>query len=160
MALLRRAPREVYRVFDESDFLAGGAPGEEWEPVSTEAGGSRRFHRIAGAAMFAGAVAAMGAVLVLHRPASHTPGRSIATPASVHHARGARPGSPSYAAGVPEGSRATGRAVAPPRAWRTLTAAWSVAKSFVGTVPAPPVDSVAGAEGSPQLERAEFGFER
>jgi len=54
MALLRRAPREVYRVFSESDFLAGGGEDEQWQPVATDAGAPRRRRRIAVAAMLAG----------------------------------------------------------------------------------------------------------
>lgn len=162
MALLRRAPREVYRVFSESDFLAGGAADEQWEPVTSETVGRRRLHRMGGAAMLAGAVAAVGAVLVLRRPQPQAPVRSIVSrpsPVSVGEARAARAGSASDAARVSEHVRSTRRAVATARG-RTATATSSRGHSSGGSMPAPAVNPVAGAVSSAQLERAEFGFER
>jgi hypothetical protein len=84
MSLLRREPREVYRVYDEGEFLAGadhagthrdGTEGEESPPLrpdelphervstasSGEGAGVRRF---AGPAMLVGAVAAVGGLVV------------------------------------------------------------------------------------------------
>jgi hypothetical protein len=158
MALLRRAPREVYRVFSESDFLAGGDADEQWQPVATDAGARRRPRRIAVTAMLAGAVAAVGAVLVLHRPPSQAPGRSIAPPVPGE-ARPAFPRSASGVARVSEDPRAMRLAVGAARA-RTLAATSSAGRSSAAGMPAPPVSAVAVAGSSAQLERAEFGFER
>jgi hypothetical protein len=157
MALLRRAPREVYRVFSESDFLAGGDEDVQWQQVATDAGARRRPRRMAVAAMLAGAIAAVAVVLPLHRPPSQAPGRSIAPPAPGE-ARPASPGSASGAARVSEDPRAMRHEVGPARA-RTLAPTSSAGSSAAGT-PAPPVTAVAVAGGSAQLERAEFGFER
>jgi hypothetical protein len=155
MALLRRAPREVYRVFSESDFLAGADADEQWQPVARDADLERRPHRMAVGAMLAGAVAAVGAVLVLHRPPAHAPARSIA-PSAPGEVRPARPGSASEVARASEQPRAMRRVVEQVRA-RTLTA-MSAARSSAMGVPAP--TPVAGAGSSPQLAAAEFGFER
>jgi hypothetical protein len=158
MALLRRAPREVYRVFSESDFLAGADADEQWEPVATDAGARRRAHRIALVATLAGAVAAVGTVLALHRPPSQAPGRSIAPPVA-DEARRVRPGSASEAARVSEDPLATRRAVGRSRA-RTLTATSSAGRSSAAGMPTAGATAVAVTGSSPQLERAEFGFER
>jgi hypothetical protein len=156
MALLRRAPREVYRVFSESDFLAGADADEQWQPDATDVAAGRRPRRMAVAAMLVGAMAAVSAVLVLHPPPSQAPGRSLGPPAPGG-ARPARPGSASEDTHASEGSRATRRAVAPMRA-RTTTALSSAGRLPAAEVPAP--TPVAGAASSPELEPAEFGFER
>jgi hypothetical protein len=158
MALLRRAPREVYRVFSESDFLAGGSEDEQWQPVATDAGARRRPRRIAVAAMLAGALAAVAVVLVLHRPPAQAPARSIAPPAPGQ-VRRALPGSANGAARVSEDPRAMRRAVGPARA-RTRIPTSSAGRSSAAGISASPVSAVAVAGSSTQLERAEFGFER
>jgi hypothetical protein len=155
MALLRRAPREVYRVFSESDFLAGADADEQLQPVAADAGLERRPHRMAAGAMLAAAVAAVGAVLVLHRPPSQAPARSIAPPAPGE-ARPARPGSASEVAHDSGDPRPMRRAVVPTRA-RTLTAMSAGRSSAMGVPASTPG---AGAGSSPQLAPAEFGFER
>jgi hypothetical protein len=69
MTLLRRAPREVYRVYDEEEFLAG----EEWIECPQSAcpdteerdGGGARARHLAVAAMLCSAVGAVGGVIVI-----------------------------------------------------------------------------------------------
>lgn len=158
MALLRRAPREVYRVFSESDFLAGGDAAEPWQPVATDIGAGRRPHRIAVAAMLAGAAAAVGMVLVLHRPPSRAPVSSIA-PSTRAEPRPARLGSASEVARVSKDARAMRRVVEPIRS-RTVTAMTSAARSPAAGVHPPAVTPVVGVGNSPRLQPAEFGFER
>jgi len=65
MTLLRGAPREVYRVYDEQSFLEGVEREERPEraPVGTGANGARR---LAGAAMVCGAVGAVGGLLAVN----------------------------------------------------------------------------------------------
>jgi hypothetical protein len=87
--LRRRAPREVYRVYDEDEFLDGAGDEEFFEPVepvkpvkpvepvklgepAASAGtGERRLRRLAGAAMLVGAVGTVGGAIAINisRPA-------------------------------------------------------------------------------------------
>src|SRR5580692_272813 len=71
MTLLRRAPREVYRVYSEAEFFDGPADTELFTPTHASGAGERRLRRLAGAAMLAGAVGTMGGAVVLagSRPA-------------------------------------------------------------------------------------------
>jgi hypothetical protein len=74
MTLLRRAPREVYRVYSEAEFFDGAAAGLElFTSANAPGGAERRLRRLAGAAMLAGAVGTMGGAVVL---ASSRPTRS------------------------------------------------------------------------------------
>jgi len=76
VTLLRRRPREVYRVYSEEEYLNDAGPdlatlGEELspasvQPVSQGAGAHRRRHRVAGVAMLAGAVGIVGGVVVMN----------------------------------------------------------------------------------------------
>lgn len=110
--LLRRRPREVYRVFTEEEYLNGAGSGvagigDEWslgesavvgewplaeaplaeslladfppgepplpvETVRQGAGRERRLHRMAGVAMLAGVVGAVGGVVILNLARAHT----------------------------------------------------------------------------------------
>jgi hypothetical protein len=92
MTLLRRRPREVYRVYTEDEYLDGaelevGAGPEvtavgEWSvPVGPvrKGGGERRLRRVTGVAMLAGAVGTVGGLVVMtgswtHRGAGRRPG--------------------------------------------------------------------------------------
>jgi hypothetical protein len=65
MTLLRRAPREVYRVYSEAEFFDGAAGVEVFAPATATGAGERRLRRLAGAAMLAGAVGTMGGAVVL-----------------------------------------------------------------------------------------------
>ncbi|HEV7584446.1 MAG TPA: hypothetical protein VGO14_01575 [Solirubrobacteraceae bacterium] len=73
MALPRRAPREVYKVFSESEFVDGAGTDDVFAPDTTGAGGGMRFRRIAGPAMLAGVLAAVVAMLIMHRPLAGSP---------------------------------------------------------------------------------------
>lgn len=77
MTLLRRAPREVYRVFSEEDFLSGAGLDEQEQALPTALDEPsrtppRRLGRVAGVAMVAGAVAVVVVLLVLTRTAPRT----------------------------------------------------------------------------------------
>ena len=68
MTLLSRAPRQVYRVFDEQEFLA-----EDWIDALQPAcsgeeltGRERRHRRLVGAAMLCSAMGAVGGIVVVN----------------------------------------------------------------------------------------------
>jgi hypothetical protein len=66
MTLLRRAPREVYRVYSEAEFFDGAVAGMElFKSASAPGLRDRRLRRFAGAAMLAGAVGTMVGAVVL-----------------------------------------------------------------------------------------------
>ena len=97
--LLRRRPREVYRVYSEEEYLNGAGSGlagigewpvTEWplveaphdeppvgeaplsvEPARQGAGGEHRLHRITGVAMLAGAMGTVGGVVFLNVARAH-----------------------------------------------------------------------------------------
>jgi hypothetical protein len=66
MAILRRTPRAVYRVYSQDDYLAGADQLDSRDP-SPVAGVSRErlLRRLAGAAVLTGAVGATAGVIVL-----------------------------------------------------------------------------------------------
>jgi hypothetical protein len=64
MTLLRRAPREVYRVYGEHEFLADACHDEGFAAVASETG-PRRLHRMAGATMLLAAMGAVGGLIAL-----------------------------------------------------------------------------------------------
>ncbi len=64
MTLLRRAPREVYRVYAEEEFLADTICDEPLHTVGAAAGG-QRLHRIAGATALVAAAGAVGGLIAL-----------------------------------------------------------------------------------------------
>ena len=74
MTLLRRAPREVYRVYTEDEFLAD-ASCEELFPTSGRAAGSRRLSRLAGTTLLLAAAGAVGGLVVLTSAQSLSGGR-------------------------------------------------------------------------------------
>jgi hypothetical protein len=96
MMLLRRRPREVYRVYSEDEYLDGagaevGAGLEvaavgTWPPAAEparKAAGERRLRRVAGVAMLAGALGAVGGLVVMtsswtNRGAGRRPGSLVA----------------------------------------------------------------------------------
>jgi hypothetical protein len=72
MTLARRAPREVYRIYDEEEFLA-----EDWveclhaaPPQRAQGGEERRSGRLAGVAMLCAATGVFGGVIVVSRLSS------------------------------------------------------------------------------------------
>ncbi len=83
MTLLRRAPREIYRVYSEEEYLDGAGTGlpiaAEWqvdgsspvpEPARQVVTG-HRLRRAAGVAMLAGAVGAVGGLVCLNLARAH-----------------------------------------------------------------------------------------
>jgi len=75
MTLLRRAPREVYRVYEEDEFFADAVHEERFGSTISDAG-EGRVRRIAGAAMLLGAVGVVGGLVVVNSlPPARGPGR-------------------------------------------------------------------------------------
>jgi hypothetical protein len=70
MTLLRRAPREVYRLYDEEDFFAAADQEERRESVTTAPPGGRRLRRIAGTTTLLAAIGATGGLIALNRAVS------------------------------------------------------------------------------------------
>ncbi|MGP0102885.1 MAG: hypothetical protein ACLPUT_14855 [Solirubrobacteraceae bacterium] len=64
MTLLRRAPREVYRVYGEEEFLAC-ADRDERSESTTSGAGERRLHRVAGATMLLAVAGAVGGLIAI-----------------------------------------------------------------------------------------------
>jgi hypothetical protein len=69
MTLLRRAPREVYRLYDEQEFF-GQAAGEEPFQVAAPQAGVRWLHRVAGATVLLAVTGAVGGVVAGAGPPS------------------------------------------------------------------------------------------
>jgi hypothetical protein len=69
MALLRRAPRQVYRVLSEQDYLAGESAEELTDPPAAAPRSARGRRRIAGVAAIAGAMILVTAEIVMRGPA-------------------------------------------------------------------------------------------
>ncbi len=64
MTLLRRAPREVYRVYGEDEFFARVDHDERPEPTAPGMG-ARRLRRMAGATMLLAVTGAVGGLVVI-----------------------------------------------------------------------------------------------
>jgi hypothetical protein len=110
MTVLRRAPREVYRVYGEDDFLARVAEHQDIEPAAP-ASTERLLHGIAGTTMLLAAAGMVGGLVALTSLSSGAGSRRrIATRLLV--ADGSR-GAPSR--------RAT--RVAPAKVWREAASA-------------------------------------
>ena len=94
MTLLRRAPREVYRVYGEQEFFAC-APGGEHVEATMPAIGVRRLHRVADATMVLAAMGAVGALLAIATRSAAGDGRRVgagllAATGSLGSSRGSR----------------------------------------------------------------------
>jgi hypothetical protein len=109
MMLLRRRPREVYRVYSEEEYLNGAgselASIDEWQlgetpvgesPLSIEtgrqgAGVAHRLHRMVGVAMLAAAMGTVGGVVFLNVAQAHSgAGARGSLLAATHSSRVAR----------------------------------------------------------------------
>jgi hypothetical protein len=74
MTLLRRAPREVYRLFDEQEFFASTPPEEHIGTLPPGPGGSQ-LQRLAGATLLLAALGAVGGLIAVTGVASVAGGR-------------------------------------------------------------------------------------
>ena len=180
LSFLRRTPREVYRVYDADEFLAGIESGTDSMAAAPAAGG-RRGGRAAGAALLAGAVGAVGALIALNvqRPApAASPGRAgwrasgsrgDGTSPAIAFVAGARGSSPRAApAATPRRHgpqrravrrrTATAAAPRPRRARRGSVAEHGLRSAPAGVRPEPVIER--RAPGSQPGRAAEFGFER
>jgi hypothetical protein len=70
MTMLRRAPREVYRVYEEEEFFACADREERSEAVGASVRPVRRLHRLVGATMLLTAAGALGALMAIAGPSS------------------------------------------------------------------------------------------
>ncbi|HSZ14441.1 MAG TPA: hypothetical protein VK790_10455 [Solirubrobacteraceae bacterium] len=65
MTLLRRAPREVYRVYDEDEFFASAGIGQCGEAPTPTPELDRHAHRVAGVTVLVAAVGAVAGLVVI-----------------------------------------------------------------------------------------------
>jgi hypothetical protein len=178
MTLLSRAPRQVYRVFDEQEFLA-----EDWidaletaYPEGKELPGRERWHRrLVGAAMLCSAMGAVGGLVVVNhlspvmgsrrsrdrslRTAAEAIGPARVSPAHVWRASMLTDGlgRRSQHRGRVEAGRRARPGDARPVAIEVDTQAPGSVRRVAANLQRPRASaSVAGA----QPARAEFGFER
>jgi hypothetical protein len=190
MTLLRRAPREVYRVYAEEEFLADTRCDEPLQTVGA-ADGVQRLHRIAGATALVAAAGAVGGLIALtglqslagsrrrerQRPAAVTAltASTRATRPSVWREPGGR-GRPGRGLvghhaqpGAARVRRARAREVAPasdsaPARERALAPESAPAPQSApvqATAPSGAARAVAAVAAAPrQSGAAEFGFER
>jgi hypothetical protein len=91
MALPRRAQREVYTVFSESDFMAGAEGAEMFRPDTTSAEAGRRIGRLAGPALMAAVLAAIVVTLLAHGAHGPASGRSGGPPSPTQGSRAGQP---------------------------------------------------------------------
>jgi hypothetical protein len=187
MMLLRRAHREVYRVYSEEEFFTCVDHEERSEPAG--AVGERRLQRVAGATVLLAAAGAVGGVIAITSMSSttgvrrRTGARLLAATRSFMYPRSARAHvwrESSSADGLRRRemrARQMGKrvgAVASARhsesLWRTAlqhpiaseeTAGFAVGEqSTPAATPAQPVRAMASAAATSQPSGQEFGFER
>lgn len=79
MSILRRAPREVYRVYSEEAYLAGVDELGEWHaPPAKDGSHDRGLRRLGGAAALTGALGALGGVVAFMGLGARSPARLLA----------------------------------------------------------------------------------
>jgi hypothetical protein len=158
MPLLRRAPREVYRVFSEDDFLDGAGSTEPFKPVANEIG-EPRLRRIAGVAMLAGVLVVVLGLLVINGLPARTRGPAARAGAAAAHAF--TPGEPH---GAPAPWRQSAGSLRGDSRRRPARGAWrssSAISAHAAALPAPSASPTEGGPGGPAgAEVGEFGFER
>jgi hypothetical protein len=149
--------REDYRVFSESDFIAGAEGADAFIPVPRAEGG-RRLGQLAGPAMIAAVLAAIVAMLLVHRQPVPAPGRGLrsgAIPATSAAKDGAQQVIPPTSVLVPERKpRVADARRSPVLAVRRDATAARSARDPGGS------SEEGAADALPQGERVEFGFER
>jgi len=168
MTLLRRAPREVYRLYGEDEFFATSTPGEDHATAEHRRKGSRRLQRFAGVAILLAVVGVVGGMVAI-TSVSRVAGarrRGIGRLSAAAHAGGRTsrmmPAGKSFATSGPGGRsrRASSRGVSRPRVKNASGPTRSVQTADVGTA-VNVADSWAGTPVSaPRPVQAEFGFER
>jgi len=168
MTLLRRAPREVYRVYDEDEYLAGAT----WEPgvesASAKIPADLRRRRALSAAILLGAVGAVGSVIALNS-------LSQSRVASRRTATAGKPVAPSGSrelAQLPSERRSTAVPPRVPPSWRPQTRGRTpspihgrVRRSrqvveLAATGATPRGSDATASAASGRAEPVEFGFER
>ena len=159
MALPRRAPREVYKVYSESDFIGGADAGEMFPSGATAGEGRRERRRLAGPATLAGVLVAIVALLLIHRPLGQSPRQPIPRAGGARGVHVAKRvprtlAPPALAPGTERRPIASGR-------HRTSAAATAPIASVASSVRGASREADAAPPGAvPPPEVAEFGFER
>jgi hypothetical protein len=178
MTLLRRAPREVYRVYSEEEFFAIADRDERFD--SSGATGERRLHRVAGATVLLAVTGAVGGLIAIASLSAATGARRrvgasrlastrpfISAPATrsrvlreSHGVGRARRPDPHRQ----RDARRAGPARAVPRSLAVATpvrSARPTASAAVATAARPLRMTASSAAAAPQASgQSEFGFER
>jgi hypothetical protein len=172
VTLLRRHPRELYRVYAEEEFFAGARTGEglsgELTPPQLE---DRRRRRLAGAVLLAGAVGTVGGVVVINREPRARDGAR--RPGLGSQAASTRPRRAARTLGE-EITRPLSHSLAPARRRRPGPTDPAARRMLADSVTADAVDgrttvvraptgvrsSAVSSAGPPRSPGAEFGFER
>jgi len=187
MTLLRRAPREVYRVYGEEEFFACAGGDERLEVAASGMGERRRLQRVAGAAMLLAAVGAVGGLIAI---TSLSPvagdgrrvgagllaatGSLVASPAARAHVWRERAGSDGPRHRSVRDRQADRRSAPDPRADRARSVRRAGAPHMMAAValrqPSAPIEAAAPASvarltarasaGPQRSGQSEFGFER
>ena len=157
MAFGRRAPREVYRVFSEDDFLDGAGSTEPLEPVASEAG-APRLTRIAGVATLVGALAVVLGLLLINGLSGKTRGAAAPVASAVAHPF--TQDEPHGVASTWRGADGSGRGDPQRRPAQALQRAKSGIAAPAAALPAPVASPQEGAPEASASEDGEFGFER
>jgi hypothetical protein len=171
MTLLRRAPREVYRVYAEDEFFASQATDETFAESSP--GADRRLLRLAGGAMLLAAIGAVGGLVAITSvssaprvgrrrgsgllAAAGLRGSSPLAGARVWQQPAAAPGSPGRGHSIQNATPAPA-----PRHARISpreSGAVEVANRPVSTPVAAPAPTLGASPRGPAPGQAEFGFE-
>jgi hypothetical protein len=167
MRFPRRAPREVYRLYDEEEYLAGATwePGVGQEAEAAQISTDSRLRRIVSAAILLGATGAVGGLVVLNsfpqqRWSGRRPGPRMRS-ATASAARSIASTGPSPA----QSDRRVPTRRVPP-SWRTghprrqPDPRRGVQSVDVAMVASPARVSASAHVASETAHQAEFGFER
>jgi hypothetical protein len=169
MTLLRRAHREVYRVYSEEEFFA--CVDHDGRSERAGAAGERRMHRVAGATVLLAATGAMGGLIAVTSLSTATGARRRAGASLLAATRSLRPSVHALRVArnttrvmllrrerAPRGAAAA-RHVAVANATGTV-AVREQDTPIAATTPVQPVRAVASTAATSQPSGQEFGFER
>jgi hypothetical protein len=167
MTLLRRAPREVYRLYSEDEFLGGAVVDRRLDAPT--AGGEHRLRRVAGATMLLAAVGAVGGLVALSEssPATRSGRRAGAGLLALAGSLGSSRAAPARPARVPPRPPAVRRSRTGARLDVSAPRPATAPASSDVTTPAISEHMIASASpgpgaalGQPHPRQSEFGFER
>lgn len=121
MEIRRRARREVYRVYSETEYFAGADAHSEWHTLlGRPAPPERRLYRLGAAGALTAALGALGGVIVFAGIGLRSPDRRVAATGAL--VKGRVPSRPAELDGAPPAGRDRSRDI--PRARGARASAW------------------------------------